>query len=61
VITGIAQLNGTPLSAAGTRFAEKIPNLADNFTKIPVQRSNQGVHYPRVLALKREAHRLIFA
>jgi hypothetical protein len=34
VITGIAQFNGTPLSAAGSRFAEKIPSLADNFTKI---------------------------
>jgi hypothetical protein len=34
VITGIAQFNGTPLSAAGTRFAEKIPSLNDNFTKI---------------------------
>ncbi|HEV1286225.1 MAG TPA: carboxypeptidase regulatory-like domain-containing protein [Bryobacteraceae bacterium] len=34
VISGIAQFNGTPLSAAGSRFAEKIPSLADNFTKI---------------------------
>jgi hypothetical protein len=34
VITGIAQFNGTPLSAAGQRFAEKIPSLNDNFTKI---------------------------
>jgi len=34
VITGIAQFNGTPLSAAGSRFAEKIPSLNDNFTKI---------------------------
>jgi hypothetical protein len=34
VISGIAQFNGTPLSAAGQRFAEKIPSLADNFTKI---------------------------
>lgn len=34
VITGIATFNGTPLSAAGTRFAEKLPSLNDNFTKI---------------------------
>ncbi len=34
VITGIAQFNGTPLSAAGSRFGEKIPSLNDNFTKI---------------------------
>ncbi len=34
VITGIAQFNGTPLSAAGTIFAEKIPSINDNFTKI---------------------------
>ena len=34
VITSIAQFNGTPLSAAGSRFAEKIPSVADNFTKI---------------------------
>lgn len=34
VISGIAQFNGTPLSAAGTIFAEKIPSLNDNFTKI---------------------------
>jgi hypothetical protein len=34
VITGIAQFNGTPLSPAGSRFAEKIPSLNDNFTKI---------------------------
>src|SRR5580704_4561550 len=34
VISGIAQFNGTPLSAAGQRFAEKIPSLNDNFTKI---------------------------
>lgn len=34
VISGIAQFNGTPLSAAGSRFAEKIPSLNDNFTKI---------------------------
>jgi hypothetical protein len=34
VITSVAQFNGTPLSAAGSRFGEKIPSLADNFTKI---------------------------
>jgi hypothetical protein len=34
VITGVAQFNGTPLSAAGSRFGEKIPSLNDNFTKI---------------------------
>jgi len=34
VISGIAQFNGTPLSADGSRFAEKIPSLNDNFTKI---------------------------
>jgi hypothetical protein len=34
VISGIAQFNGTPLSAAGSRFGEKIPSLNDNFTKI---------------------------
>jgi hypothetical protein len=34
VITSIAQFNGTPLSAAGSRFGEKIPSVADNFTKI---------------------------
>ena len=34
VISGIAQFNGTPLSAAGQRFAEKVPSLNDNFTKI---------------------------
>ena len=34
VISGIAEFNGTPLSAAGSRFAEKIPSIADNFTKI---------------------------
>jgi hypothetical protein len=33
-ISGIALFNGTPLSAAGSRFAEKIPSLNDNFTKI---------------------------
>jgi len=33
-ISGVALFNGTPLSAAGTRFAEKIPSLADNFTKV---------------------------
>lgn len=33
-ITGIATFNGTPLSAAGSRFAEKIPSINDNFTKI---------------------------
>lgn len=33
-ITGIATFNGTPLSAAGSRFAEKIPSITDNFTKI---------------------------
>lgn len=34
LISGIAEFNGTPLSAAGSRFAEKIPSLNDNFTKI---------------------------
>ncbi len=34
VISGIAEFNGTPLSAAGSRFAEKIPSVNDNFTKI---------------------------
>jgi hypothetical protein len=33
-ISGVALFNGTPLSAAGSRFAEKIPSVADNFTKI---------------------------
>lgn len=33
-ISGIALFNGTPLSAAGSRFGEKIPSIADNFTKI---------------------------
>jgi Carboxypeptidase regulatory-like domain/TonB dependent receptor-like, beta-barrel len=33
-INGIANFNGTLLSAAGTRFAEKIPSITDNFTKI---------------------------
>lgn len=33
-VTGIATFNGTPLSAAGSRFAEKIPSITDNFTKI---------------------------
>lgn len=33
-ITGVATFNGTPLSAAGSRFAEKIPSVNDNFTKI---------------------------
>jgi len=33
-ISGIAEFNGTPLSAAGSRFAEKIPSVNDNFTKI---------------------------
>ena len=34
VINGIAEFNGTPLSAAGSRFGEKIPSVNDNFTKI---------------------------
>ena len=34
MINGIATFNGTPLSAAGQRFAEKIPSITDNFTKI---------------------------
>jgi Carboxypeptidase regulatory-like domain/TonB dependent receptor len=33
-ISGIATFNGTLMSAAGTRFAEKIPSVNDNFTKI---------------------------
>ena len=33
-ISGVALFNGTPLSAAGSRFGEKIPSVADNFTKI---------------------------
>ncbi|MGA2113571.1 MAG: carboxypeptidase regulatory-like domain-containing protein [Bryobacteraceae bacterium] len=33
-VTGVATFNGTLMSAAGTRFAEKIPSIADNFTKI---------------------------
>ena len=33
-ISGVAHFNGTPLSAAGSRFGEKIPSVADNFTKI---------------------------
>ncbi len=34
VITGIATFNGAALGADGSRFAEKIPSLNDNFTKI---------------------------
>ncbi len=34
VISGIAQFNGTPLGSDGSRFAEKIPSVNDNFTKV---------------------------
>lgn len=33
-ITGIAMFNGTQLSGAGSRFAEKLPSVNDNFTRI---------------------------